>query len=212
MQQEVIASPTLFPYTGYMGAQPKQKRVESKTGQVDAGLLLGPDALVSDGRMQDGTPVILRPVRPNDRKSLCLFFGTCSPKSLYSRFDRQINELPMELAEQFCSTDGAREISVVAEMPHGEQQEIMGVGQLLADPNHTIAEYAVLVADPWQGKGLGSELTDFCLKIAKRWGIKKVIGEFSPSNVRIIRILQSRQFQLHRDLHQQIVFGEKTLT
>ena len=207
-----IALPHGFSYTGYMGAQPKKHRVESKTGQVDAGLPLGPDAPVSDGHMQDGTPVILRPVRPDDRKFLCLFFGTCSPKSLYSRFERQINELPMELAEQFCSADGTREISVVAEMPHGKQQEIMGVGQLLADPNHTMAEYAVLVADPWQGKGLGSELTDFCLEVAKRWGIKKVVGEFSPSNVRIIRILQSRQFHLHRDLQEQIVFAEKILT
>ena len=195
-----------------MGAQPKQQRVEFKSGQVDAGLLLGPDALVGNGRMQDGTPVILRPVRPDDRKSLCLFFGTCSPKSLYSRFERQINELPMELAAQFCSADGTRGISVVAEMTNEEQHAIIGVGQLLADPNHTMAEYAVLVADPWQGKGLGSELTDFCLKIAKRWGIKKVVGEFSPSNVRIIRILQSRQFQLHRDLQEQIVFAEKTLS
>ena len=194
-----------------MGAQPEQRRVEPKTARVDAVPQAGPDVLVANGSLQDGTAVILRPVRPGDRKSLCLFFGTCSPKSLYSRYERPINERPTDLAEQFCSADGAREISVVAEMPCGTQHEIIGVGQLLADPNHTMAEYAVLVADPWQGKGLGSELTDFCLKIAKWWGVKKVIGEFSPSNVRIIRILQSRQFQLYRDRQEQIVFGEKIL-
>ena len=185
--------------------------MEAKTDRVEAVLQPSPDALVANGRLQDGTPVILRPVRPSDRKSLCLFFGACSPKSLYSRYERQIHELPMELAKQFCSADGTREISVVAEMPGETQHGIIGVGQLLTDPKQTMAEYAVLVADPWQGKGLGSELTDFCLMIAKRWGVKKVIGEFSPSNVRIIRILQSRQFQLHRDLQEQIVFGEKTL-
>ena len=132
--------------------------------------------------------------------------------SLYNRFDRPITERPIDLTAQLYLVDGKREIAVVAEIEAEGEQKIVGVGQLLSDPNHTIAEYAVLVADPWQGKGLGSELTDFCLKIAKRWGIRKVIGEFSPDNVRIIRILKSRQFQLHRDQQEQFVSGEKTLS
>ena len=194
-----------------MGTGRKKQGVESTAWQDSAGRLLDPDDLIYDGRMRDGTPVILRSVCSRDQAALCAFFGACSPKSLYSRFERQIKELPIDLATQLCSADCKREIAVIAEMKDEKQQQIIGVGQLLADPDHTIAEYAVLVADPWQGRGLGSELTDFCLELAKCWGVKKVVGEFSPSNVRIIRILQSREFRLQRDLQEQIVSGEKTL-
>ena|GEM_PF-2063682 len=207
----VIASPTLFLYTGFMGSGQANRGSNSKVCQEGASHRLEPRKLVCDARMQDGTPVTLRAVCAEDQTALCAFFGACSPKSLYSRFERQIKERPIDLATQLCSIDGKREIAIVAEIRKGKDQKLIGVGQLLADPAHTTAEYAVLVADPWQGKRLGSELTDFCLDVAKRWGVKKVMGEFSPSNVRIIRILQSRQFRLHRDPQEQIVSGEKTL-
>lgn len=161
--------------------------------------------------MRDGRPVTLRPIRSKDMEASCAMFSACSLKSLYSRYERRVAELPEDLASQLCSVDGQREMAIVAEIEEGGVRKIIGVGQLLPDPDHVTAEYAVLVADPWQGKGLGSALTDFCLEVAQRWGIKRVVGEFSPSNVRIIRILDSREFQLHRDQQQQIVSGEKTL-
>jgi acetyltransferase len=138
-------------------------------------------------------------------------FSACSPKSLYRRYDRRVPELPGDLAAQLCPLDGQREMTIVAEIEVDGVPKIVGVGQLLPDPDHVTAEYAVLVADPWQGEGLGSELTDFCLEVAQRWGIKRIVGEFSPSNVRIIRILESRNFQLRRDQQQRLVYGEKTL-
>lgn len=199
-------------YTAFMGTDQKGREPQAISGGARRGRRpVRLDEFVFHGRMRDGTPVGLRSVCPDDQAALCAMFAACSPKSLYSRFERQIKERPIDLATQLCSIDGKREIAIVAEIRKGKDQKLIGVGQLLADPDHITAEYAVLVADPWQGKRLGSELTDFCLKVAKRWGVKKVIGEFSPSNVRIIRIFQSRQFQLHRDLQEQIVSGEKIL-
>ncbi len=195
-----------------MGTEQKGREPLATSGGVGKGRRpVRLDEFVFHARMRDGAPVTLRAVCSGDQGTLCAFFSACSPKSLYSRFERQIKESPTDLAKQLCSIDGKHEIAIAAEMEDGGEQRIVGVGQLHADPDHITAEYAVLVADLWQGRGLGSELTDFCLKVAKQWGIRKVMGEFSPSNVRIIRILQSRQFQLHRDPQQQIVSGEKTL-
>lgn len=206
-----IASSVLFFYTGFMGTEPNKRGSDSKVFQQSPSFSLCPADLIGEGQLQDRTPVTLRPVCPTDKAALCAMFSACSPKSLYSRFERQIRERPLDLAMQLCSIDGEREIAIVAEVGQGKKRKIIGVGQLHADSNHTMAEYAVLVADPWQGKGLGSALTDFCLKVATHWGIKKVMGEFSPSNVRIIRILQSRQFKLHRNRQEHIVSGEKIL-
>jgi len=81
----------------------------------------------------------------------------------------------------------------------------------LSDPNHEAAEYAVLVADPWQGRGLGGAITSFCLQIAHEWGIGRVIAEFLPDNMRMIRILEARKFNLHRDLQERVVSGQKVI-
>jgi len=161
--------------------------------------------------MWDRTPVTLRSVQPEDAPALCAMFRACSPKSLYLRFERQLNEISLDQAVQLCSVEHKNEIGIVAEIKEAGSHKLIGLGQLSADPDHGTAEYAVLVADPWQGKGLGSKFTDFCLEIAWRWGVKRVVGEFSPSNVRIIRILQSRGFRFQRDRQEQVVFAEKIL-
>lgn len=172
---------------------------------------LYPDELIRHEWMRDGTPVALRPIRPEDVSAWCAMISACSPKSIWLRFERQFKEVPVDLAVQFCSIDYEHEIAIVAEIEEAGARKLIGIGQLFADPDHATAEYAVLVANPWQGKGLGSRLTDFCLEIARRWGVKKVVTEISPSNVRTIRLLHSRGFQFQRNQQDQIVLGEKSL-
>jgi acetyltransferase len=71
---------------------------------------------------------------------------------------------------------------------------LIGVGRLVADPDHRNAEYAVLVSDVWQGRGLGSMLTDYCLEICSTWGINRVYAETTSDNARMQRILRRRVF------------------
>ncbi len=196
-----------------MGRAHKNRDSRKRLSRKGAGerMSLAPEELVRHGWMWDRTPVTLRSVQPEDAPALCAMFRACSPKSLYLRFERQLNEISLDQAVQLCSVDHKNEIGIVAEIKEAGSHKLIGLGQLSADPDHGTAEYAVLVADPWQGKGLGSKFTDFCLEIAWRWGVKRVVGEFSPSNVRIIRILQSRGFRFQRDRQEQVVFAEKIL-
>jgi len=203
----------LFPYNIFMGRVHKNRDSRKRLSRKGAGerMSLAPEELIRHGWMGDRTPVTLRSIQPEDAPALCVMFRACSPKSLYLRFERQLNEIPLDQAIQLCSVDHKNELAIVAEIKEAGSHRLIGLGQLSADPDRATAEYAVLVADPWQGKGLGSKFTDFCLEIAWRWGIKRVVGEFSPSNVRIIRILQSRGFRFQRDRQEQVVFAEKTL-
>ena len=196
-----------------MGRVYKNRDSQKRLSRKGAGerMSLAPEELVHHGWMWDRTPVTLRSVQPEDAPALCAMFRACSPKSLYLRFERRLNEISLDQAVQLCSVDHKNEIGIVAEIKEAGSHKLIGLGQLFADPDHGTAEYAVLVADPWQGKGLGSKFTDFCFEIAWQWGVKRVVGEFSPSNVRIIRILQSRGFRLQRDGQEQVVFAEKTL-
>jgi acetyltransferase len=162
-------------------------------------------------RLQDGTEVCLRLVEPTDVPACSAMLSACSPKSLYSRYERVVNEPPSELASRLCCPNLRTELAVVAEVCVNGQPSLIGVAQLLADPSHEAAEYAVLVADPWQSRGLGSAFTDCCLQLADAWGVGRVVAEFLPGNMRIIRILEKRTFDLYRDMQEHVVSGQKLI-
>ena len=74
------------------------------------------------------------------------------------------------------------------------------------------AEYAVLVTDAWQGRGLGSLLTDYCLEIAKDWGAKRVVAVTTPDNVRMLEVFKKRDFEMKTNLDEKIVEVTKKLS
>jgi ribosomal protein S18 acetylase RimI-like enzyme len=73
---------------------------------------------------------------------------------------------------------------------------MVGAVRLICDPYNENAKLSTVMIDSWQGKGLGGELTDHMLSIAKARGIKKVWTEFFPTNKRIIKILEKRNFTI----------------
>jgi GNAT superfamily N-acetyltransferase len=159
----------------------------------------------------DGTMVRIRVIEQSDAAACSVMLSACTPKSLYSRYERRIVESLDELAARLCNSDPRCELTVVAERLEHDHVEIIGVAQLIADPQHEVAEYAVLVADPWQNKGMGSAFADFCLDLARSWGVRRVVAEFLPENVRIIRIVESRQFDLHRNVQKHVVSAQKII-
>jgi len=162
-------------------------------------------------QLQDGTNVCLRLIEPTDVPACSAMLSACSPKSLYSRYERVVNEPPDQLAGRLCCPNPQTELTIVAEASPNGSPALIGVAQLLTDPLHETAEYALLVADPWQSKGLGSAFTDCCLQLAQTWGVGRVIAEFLPGNMRIIRILEKRAFDLYRDMQEHVVSGQKLI-
>lgn len=164
---------------------------------------------MSHCQLRDGTDVCLRLVEPSDVPACTAMLAACSRKSLYSRYERIVSEPLTKLAERLCCPDLKTELTVVAEACVNGEQQMIGVAQLLTNPSHEAAEYAVLVADPWQSKGLGSSFTDSCLRLAHTWGVGRVVVEFLPGNMRMIRILESRAFDMYRNMQEHVVSGQK---
>jgi len=159
--------------------------------------------------LTDGTEVTIRPIAAADCVSCSTMLTACSEESLYSRYERVVSESPDALAHDLCHPDLSSERTLVGEIRHGNFPTIIGIAQLLTDPAHTVAEYAVLIADVWQNRGLGSAFTDVCLQVARDWGVPRIVAEFLPSNMRMIRILEKRRFDLARDLQEHVVSGQK---
>jgi acetyltransferase len=153
-----------------------------------------PEEFMKRTKLKDGTPVLLRPIKPEDEPMWHELLGSCSPESIHFRFRYMFKSTTHEMATRFCFIDYDREIAIVAEIDEGDGRKLTGVGRLVADADHREAEYAVLVGDPWQGLGLGSLLTDYCLEVCECWGVQHVIAETAPNNNRMLGIFRKRGF------------------
>lgn len=152
-----------------------------------------PDEYVRSETLKDGTSIVLRPIRPEDEPAWHAFMKSCSKHSIWLRFRYLFKETTHEMATRFCFVDYDRTMAIVAEIDKGDERHIIGVGRLVADADHRHAEYAVLVADEYQGRGVGSALTDFCFEICGTWGIDRVRVETTADNQRMRNILRRRQ-------------------
>lgn len=156
-----------------------------------------PEELKTETQLQDGTPIQLRPIKPEDEPKWHEMLAACSQDSIRARFHSLFRTTTHKFATRFCFIDYDREMAFVAEIASGaDQGKLIGVGRLLSDADYRRAEYAVLVADPWQGRGLSSQLLDSCLAIANAWGVQEVWGETTSDNPRLISTLTSRGFSL----------------
>jgi acetyltransferase len=150
-----------------------------------------------------------RPIAPEDEPLWHDMLSACSPDSIHMRFRGMVKHTH-EFATRYCFIDYDRELAIVAEIEEDGERKLAGVGRLVSDADHHDAEYAVLVADPWQGKGLSDLLTDYCLRIARQWGIGHVYAETTPDNNRMLAVLRANGFEVERKLQDGIVVGRRS--
>jgi acetyltransferase len=155
-----------------------------------------PEELERTVVLNDGTRVLLRPIRPEDEPLWHQMLAHCSQESIRFRFRYLFQAMSHEMAARYCFIDYDRELAIVAEVEQDGRREFAGVVHLVCDVDHGQAEYAVLVTDRWQGQRLGTRLTQYCLEIAARWGLKKVIGETELHNHRMLATFRRFGFDL----------------
>jgi len=155
-----------------------------------------PERLVRRAVLRDGTPVTLRPIKPEDEPLWHAMLASCSRESLYSRFRSHYNWATHEAATRHCYIDYAREIAIVAEVEERSERRLVGVGRLIADPGHEEAEYAVLVIDAFQNRELGSLLTDTCIEVARGWQLRRLVAETDTTNRAMIAVFAKRGFEI----------------
>lgn len=168
-----------------------------------------PEDLVRQTTLRDGTPVTLRPIRPEDEPLWHRLLSECSPESIRLRFRSMFKEMSHEHAARFCFMDYDRELAMVAEITTEDSRQLIGVGHLLCDADHTKAEFAVLVPDTWQRHGVGSLIMDVCLEIAADWGLCEVVGETERMNNGMLATFKKAGFELHYKAGSDVVRARK---
>ena len=144
----------------------------------------------------DGTDVILRPIRPEDEPLEHEMLKTLSEDTLKDRFFQVIKNITHDTLTRFCNIDYDREMAIVAEVKEVEQRRIIGIGRIIIESDYKKGEYAVVVHDDYQGKGLGYKLLDMLIGIAQEKGLEMIHGIVLTENKRMLEICEALGFTI----------------
>ena len=175
-----------------------------------------PASYIGSTMLADGESVTLRPIRPDDEPMMIRFHKALSEQSVYYRYFGTMSlsqRTAHERLTRMCFIDYDRELALVAVRNDSDPDsaEIIAVGRLIKLHGSTDAEIAVLVADSFQGKRLGTDIVSRLLKIARQEGVRRICAEILPENHQMQRICQKLGFQIRHELGDRIVTAEIAL-
>jgi RimJ/RimL family protein N-acetyltransferase len=147
---------------------------------------------VKDGilTLRDGTFVPVREVRPEDAPALRRLVGRLSERSAHMRYFGPMKELSEKKARYFAELDGWNRFALVALDPKDEG-EVVAVVRYEREDDTDAAEYAAVVEDRMQGRGLGLGLTRHLIEAARKRGIRRFCAYVLPENREMLHLLRS---------------------
>lgn len=153
-----------------------------------------PTRYVVPWTLSDGEALILRPIKPEDEPLADEMYATISEESFRSRFFQTAKHATHEMHIRQCNIDYDREVGIVAETKKHDKRRIIGIGTLVTEAGQKSGEYAVLVHDDYQGKGLGYRLLDALIGIAQEKGLEEIYGFVLPNNIKMLNICKKLGF------------------
>ena len=155
-----------------------------------------PKEYVTELKVDKIGKVVLRPIRPEDEEVEKEMIEKFSEQTQRFRFFRHVKEVSHDMLVQYTHNDYDREIGLAAEIVEDGKKKFAGVVRLISDPYEDSAEFAIVLADPWQGFGLGNKMMDYMLELAKRRNVKKVYGYFLEDNFVMKEMFEKRGFSV----------------
>lgn len=149
------------------------------------------------------TPVTIRPIRPEDEPLMIEFHKTLSDHSVYLRYFGVLTlkqRIVHERLRRVCFIDYDREIALVVDLKNRDgTHQILAAGRLVKTRNLNEAEFAILVSDPWQGKGLGTELLKLLVEAGRKERVRKIVGHIIAENITMRRVAEEVGFKVRFD-------------
>ena len=192
---------------------------------VDAGIVVGapsgtreryghlavlpyPAELARELRLADGASCLLRPIRSEDAGGLQRFVRGLSDRSRYFRFISTLIELTPRMLVRYTQIDYDRELAFVAvirpedararsEIVAGER--IIGVVRYLLNPDRKSCEFAIVIDDAYQGRGLGSQMMQAIVQAAAAKGLERIEGFVLSTNRGMLDLMRALGFRIEHD-------------
>ena len=158
-----------------------------------------PSGLIQTLELPGGLTATLRPIRPEDAAIETAFVTGLSEQSRFLRFMFGLHSLTPAMLSRFTQIDYDRELALIAviDTPQGEEQ--IGVARYITLPDEETCEFAIVVGDAWQGKGLAKRLFAMLIDAARDRRLKVMNGVTLRENHRMIELSRSNGFEVSRD-------------
>jgi acetyltransferase len=158
-----------------------------------------PAHLVTRVQLNDGTDIIIRPIRPEDAEIEQQFIRSLSAKSKYFRFMNTIQELSLEMLVRFTQIDYHDEMALIAVKPDGDNEEEIGVVRYMTNLDKKSCEFALVVSDKWQGRGIAHHLMQKLIEVARNRGLEMMEGQVLGNNIKMLALMTSLNFRINND-------------
>lgn len=194
---EIDVNPVIVDAAGVVAVDARvfvQNACNGREAQSRLAILPYPHEFTQPVRLADGTQYQMRAVRAEDAKALQAFVRSLSPESRYFRFVQSIQELPPAMLARYTQLDYDRAMAILALAPDALGERIIGVARYVQEPDGESCEFALVVADAWQGKGVGSRLMIALFEAAKARGYKRMVGWVMASNEKMLRAMSRLGF------------------
>ncbi len=150
--------------------------------------------------LTDDMPLTIRPVRPTDERRIQELFHGLTDNDRYYRFFSNITSLPHEAAQKLCRTNYRDEMGVVATIPRGDDEALVGAGQYILNRRLNLAEFAVMVHKDHRNRGIGTAIIRHLIRVARGQGIAGLRAQVLPHNRPMLHIVKKYGFPVETEL------------
>ena len=151
-------------------------------------------------RLRDGTPVLIRLLKQDDKEELKIGFEKLSAKSKYRRFFVPISSLSNSQLKHLTEIDNKNHLALCAYIVSQDGMFGIGVARYFrVEEEPEKAEFALTIIDEYQSQGLGTELLNLLIHCARKNGIRKFIGYMLAENSSMLKILKHLGAQIRRE-------------
>ncbi|RJP17427.1 MAG: N-acetyltransferase [Candidatus Abyssobacteria bacterium SURF_5] len=141
--------------------------------------------------LADGTEISLRPIKPTDEDLMIELFNSFSKETIYFRFFSTLKYMPKDQLEKMTHIDYEKQMAIVALVDEDGRERMVAVGRYtLEKDNPDEAEFAIVVQDSYQKRGIGTEVLRHLAHVAKLQGVRVIVGYIMNENVRMFGVLR----------------------
>ena len=161
-----------------------------------------PAELAETVALANGASIDVRPIRPEDAELERRFVAELSEESRYFRFFYRLHELTPQMLARFTQVDYDREMALVALAPDPDSpggRAFVGVARYIANPDGESAEFAIVTADAWHGRGVGYALMSRLIACARGRGLARLQGAVLRANHGMLRFVGTLGFSTADD-------------
>ena len=154
-----------------------------------------PIHLVSRQILPDGTDLAIRPIRPEDAALEQAFVHGLSETSRHFRFAGALQDLSPAMLARFTQIDYDREMALIAVVGQGDAETEIGVARYVINPDGESCEFALVVADAWQHKGISHRLMNALMDVARNKGLRHMEGTVPADNRTMLNLVATLGFR-----------------